>query len=478
MSWLNGTANGNLIPNMPSSGLADVVRATTNPVTGVIRFSSKESIPPRKLSTGRIIDDWSNYDVQTGPANNSALVTPPLASPAPHAWTKVAQLTGTGVGDADGAIAQCTPSPSVVTAEAVNAIGVWVLNQTLTDKPFVVRVYDASAARSLQANMVCPPGDGWQFIVAASGAFTTATLLTIDQMGPFRITERAPVNSFPSWGVGEKVYFGPITLNPRGRASFLLNTDDGYSANIWPMTGEGFPVQGRSYLSIASYYGYADKLSAYIVPTLIGTAGYMTHDDLAYLAACGVTIGSHSYTHPADGSNNGLKLLGPAFGGTVDAIYDDISRGRDALMALGYKSAADHFALPQGGWDIYVAEAVSRCEFKTVRGISTHLTGDGIAGFTNSGGGRSSTSGVPNGFIHILGSVQIDDAADLATRSPQIAAFVDKCITIGGVGSSYSHGLSALTATKLNYLCEYLKTKERDGLIDVLSLDEYASGLY
>lgn len=36
MSWLNGTANGNLIPNMPSSGLADVVRAKTDPLTGGI----------------------------------------------------------------------------------------------------------------------------------------------------------------------------------------------------------------------------------------------------------------------------------------------------------------------------------------------------------------------------------------------------------------------------------------------------------
>lgn len=39
MSWLNGTANGNLIPNMPSSGLADVVRATTNPFTGGITLA-------------------------------------------------------------------------------------------------------------------------------------------------------------------------------------------------------------------------------------------------------------------------------------------------------------------------------------------------------------------------------------------------------------------------------------------------------
>ena len=40
MSWLNGTANGNLIPNMPSSGLADVVRATTDPLTGGITLTA------------------------------------------------------------------------------------------------------------------------------------------------------------------------------------------------------------------------------------------------------------------------------------------------------------------------------------------------------------------------------------------------------------------------------------------------------
>ncbi len=40
MSWLNGTANGNLIPNMPSSGLADVVRAKTDPLTGGITISA------------------------------------------------------------------------------------------------------------------------------------------------------------------------------------------------------------------------------------------------------------------------------------------------------------------------------------------------------------------------------------------------------------------------------------------------------
>ena len=44
MSWLNGTANGNLIPNMPSSGLADVVRATTDPITGGISFSDEPAM--------------------------------------------------------------------------------------------------------------------------------------------------------------------------------------------------------------------------------------------------------------------------------------------------------------------------------------------------------------------------------------------------------------------------------------------------
>lgn len=459
-------------------GLGEGVVTFTKTLTGVIRYSARESIAPRKLSTGRIIDDWSYYSAQTGPANNSALVAPPIAPPSPYTWTKVARITGTGVGDSDGAAAQCTPSPAVVTAEAINALGVWVYNPTGVDKPFSIRVFDQTAARSLQARMACPAGDGWQFIVAASGAFETSTLLTTDMIGPFRITERSPASSFPSWGVGEHVYFGPITLNPRGRSTFMLHSDDGYSANLWPASGEGYPTRGRSYLALAGYYGYADKLSAYIVPSLIGTAGYLTWDDLRYLRDSGVTIGSHTYSHPADGSNNGLRLLGPANGGSVQAIYDDVAKGRDVLVAAGFASAADHFALPQGGWDVYVAEAVARCGFKTVRGISTHTSGDGIAGFINSGGGRSNTLAVPNGFINILGSLQIDDAADLATRSPQIAAFVDKCISIGGVGSSYSHGLSALTAAKFDYLCSYLKSKERDGLIDVLSLDQYASGLY
>ena len=47
MSWLNGTANGNLIPNMPSSGLADVVRATTDPITrGIEVIAAGDSILP------------------------------------------------------------------------------------------------------------------------------------------------------------------------------------------------------------------------------------------------------------------------------------------------------------------------------------------------------------------------------------------------------------------------------------------------
>lgn len=533
-------------------------------------------ISPRFLSPGRTIGSWSSYPLSTN-SRSVVKVAPPVIPPAGQNWSNVLEVSGmnanAGGNSESGAFGQIViPDGSRATVEQLNCVGVWAYNPTSTVKEFFIVIYNGNFSASSSAKGAVAPGVGWQLIVIPRLNFISQGITAADVVGAVRISEAASIGSWPRWQAGEKVYFGDISINPRGRSTFLLGTDDGFLANIFPSNGNGYPSSGRSYLEIASKYGYGSKICAYIVPDFLGRSGYLFLKDVTRMQDYGFVIASHSDKHPQDTNNSGLKLLGPygyylsqlssrgwgadspvintasgtnslttsaphrfisgspiefvgsappglsanvpyyvnvtsgntfrlstsqggspiglsnwsgsshyRYSGSApddSAIYADVMLGANKLADMGFISALDHFALPQGAWDSYVASAIGRCGFKTVRGVSSSTYGHGVPGVMNSGGARYGSSYTNYGWINLPGSLQMDGSSSLESAKTDIESYINFIIELGGVGSSYGHNLSALTAQKFSYLCSYLRSKEKEGLIDVIDMDEYAQSVY
>ena len=58
-----------------------------------------------------------------------------------------------------------------------------------------------------------------------------------------------------------------------------------------------------------------------------------------------------------------------------------------------------------------------------------------------------------------------------------VTGYVDDTISQGACGCNYHHGLGFASLAALDKMCSYLQTKQQAGLIDVLTLDEYAREL-
>lgn len=537
----------------------------------------KEKLAPRFVSVGRTIGAWSTFSLSAN-SKSASKSAPPVDVPSGQVWPQVLELTGLGVapgGNSEsGAFGQIViPVPNRATVESLNALGVWVLNRTGTVKEFLLTLYNGTLSATSSGMLAVSSDPHWQFAVIPRQNLVSSGLGNSDVIGAVRISEYAsPGRSWGSWTAGDKMYFGNVVLNPRGRATFLLHTDDGYADNIHPISsGNGFPLSGRTYLEVASRYGYGAKICAYIIPDDLGRPGYLTVADLNKMQDYGFIIASHSDKHPQNQDNAGLRLLGPygyylsqlqtqglgssdcpvtASNGNVlttstahrflgnmpiqftnvapgglqvgttyytivisgttfsvsserngspiptgtwtgtahyryvgsaqddTAIYYDVMSGAQKLADLGFSTALDHFALPQGAWDNHVASAVERCGFKTVRGVSSSTLGHGLPGVMNTGGARYGSSFTNYGWINIPGSIQLDGAGTLDAMKLQIEEFIDGIIALGGVGSCYGHAFGSETARKFDYLCSYLKSKERDGLIDVLDMEKYSSSVF
>lgn len=118
----------------------------------------------------------------------------------------------------------------------------------------------------------------------------------------------------------------------------ILTFDDGYAdfyTNAWP---------------ILQRYGF--KATVYVITGRLDTPGYLTWDQVRELDSAGITIGSHTITHPR------LTSLS-------DVALDQELRGSRQTLEEGLGHPVVHFAYPSGALDPRVATAVAAAGYQT-----------------------------------------------------------------------------------------------------------------
>lgn len=480
------------------------VYADIHPVTGGIslvvsgrnaNYSAGKTRKGRAFrgTWGRRIALWSGASLQNS-GGDAALITTTDVPWRPDSATKILRLTKNAATSFGQQI--CETSDYATTA-TVEGVGIWARNSGTASLSCQMVMYNAAANHEMYYNFTVDPTDGdWKFITVAPVSNTANTFVWgTDGVHFVRISQRDAGGD--AWGAGAVCDFGATYIGTKGRPRFILSNDDTTNTVLHPGNSTaGWPASGRSFQEIVEYYGFKGTL--YCIPSVIGTAGYLTANELLGLQDKGWAIGSHSYSHPTGSTDvagsatgTGLRLLGP-YGYALlsdprqftasqtgvlctasnddTAIYNDVIRGIESCDALGIWNADHLFAIPQGGWDTYVRSAIMRTGIKHIRAISSYNNYNSITVGYPSGGGGTGSSLAPGGWIHQGDAVQTDGALTIGNCT----AYVDAVIAAGATGSNYHHGMGTANAAVLDGLVSYLKTKFDLGLIDVVTATQAA----
>lgn len=447
------------------------VRGTNAPREGVGAWGNYGRGPNNGY--GVKVMDWSDYSSFQNSAGTAALVTDDV----PVGSTKALKLTH----NATASFAQEALAPfyDLEAPADLRSWGLPVKNPTSKALGFRVDLYNSTAAKVYTSRLVADPGNSFELIAFAhanasvSGGAWSGGTLGGDAIRFVRITQDNPTGT-PVWSGGDTMLFGPLWKGPLARAKFIPAIDDGFDDTL-------------DFVAIAESYGF--KVTIYIIPSKVGTAGYLTWSQIAALRDAGHCICSHTMTHPQSidtptTSFLGLTRYGPQGfanvptvpGSTNDdsAIYADIVAARDDMLARGFPDAW-HLALPQGGFDEPVRTACVRAAFKTVRGVS----GAGQFGWRIPVGKMAHgtlNASVPlmSAWINLGGSVQYDGAA---VSEAQILAHIDETIRLGATSSAYGHTDANSSMSKFTAMCAHLKTKSDANLIDVVTVAQWYDGL-
>lgn len=124
---------------------------------------------------------------------------------------------------------------------------------------------------------------------------------------------------------GQTFRVGGIFFGGEARPNVLINIDDAYSS-VWQI----FNLARSREI----------PLSLSVITGKVGTAGYLSWDQIDAMYDWGLDIIPHSVTHPA----GGLDAL------TEAEAIDEIEQSRDALLARGYTRLPQVFAWPENDY--------------------------------------------------------------------------------------------------------------------------------
>lgn len=175
---------------------------------------------------------------------------------------------------------------------------------------------------------------------SAANVFQTAAAHQLIIGMPIVFTDAAPT----SLTVGTKYWVATVP----DTTHFTLATDNTLAT---PVTSTGFAgtanyqyagTQLRSGKDIVESYGF--KGSLFIVPSWLGSNGkygytggankFMSAADVQAMYADGWSVGSHTNTHPSNGDNAGLRLLGP-YGYFLSNTVDNLPASYVSTWSLG-----------------------------------------------------------------------------------------------------------------------------------------------
>lgn len=388
--------------------------------------------------------------------------------------TKALRISYTPAGNSVAQVAHSTPV-EFPAAAGITGILYEVFNPHPYPLPFSIQLFNEAGVVQSKIHSAVDVGSGWQLCFVPVANWATNTWIDADSLKYVRATYAAGEISYSglTYAAGDTLYFGRMWINPTQLPIYMLHTDDGTTHNlVAPASVAGFPLSGTTYKDIFAHYGF--RGTAYIPTAYTGVNSlYMSWDQLRSLQDdYGWSIGSHSHTHPYDGSAAGLRLLGPygyaqAYPGSRDddvAIYDDIMQAVDLLMAHGLTGAL-HFALPQGAWDPYVISACRRAGLLSVRGTSAVNRGFPVRG-------AKSTGRYNYGPHWLHGWTDLTHAIDYETINASTS--LDETIRVGATGCAYGHWLNTATyANQVDAVAAGVKTAQDAGSVRSMTVEEY-----
>lgn len=304
----------------------------------------------------------------------------------------------------------------------------------------------------------------------------------------------ATVNNYSGVGVA---WIGDFEVDPPvPKAKFVICYDDCKWDLVVPGTtalidGKG-ETKRHSLVSFAASYGF--PINAYVITGGVGdtSRNFMDWGSLTKAQdEWGVSFAAHSHIDAVQGDipgaapNAGNRLFGEYGFSLVGAtpvtststgltytptrghagILNDMLWCNEALYKRGFHEATRHFALPQGGYDIYVNQALDKMGYKSVRGVGSQLSHPWAWNTFNSAGGTE--------VLSPKVTINSSFALEAGNTEVQIQGFVDYIIKNGSIGSCYTHTFgSGGATTQTKYLFDYLKIKKDAGLIDVVSIYE------
>ncbi|MEW5804069.1 MAG: polysaccharide deacetylase family protein [bacterium] len=188
----------------------------------------------------------------------------------------------------------------------------------------------------------------------------------------------------------------------------------------------------------------------YVVPTLIGTAGYCTLAQLEEMYDAGWALANHSYTHP--GSPDYLTGL------TRSQIESELSRCSQWLIDHGFTRAAHHLAYPGGYFNDDVFAALDSTGMYTGRSTLSFL------------------QTVPVDNYKILKSKALDSNLSLAVAR---SSWIDRAISRQSTVFLHGHILDAVAGPNtwaiadFRALIDYITARG----IKCVTIDEWYNGL-
>jgi hypothetical protein len=250
---------------------------------------------------------------------------------------------------------------------------------------------------------------------------------------------------------GDYVLIGNVYINGYSRPKLLFCNDDG-KKNLYTDL-----IDGDSYVSLLA--GYNWKGTAYVT-TSLRTGDYESWETLEIIANLGWSIANHGYDLETT-----MAALSQA-----DVEYQ-MSQARDELNARGY--LGNHIALMQGGYSPNVYAAAVSTGMQSVRLIAQDIASMPYGLQMGTQDHLLNDNCIMNGEVQLIaGSISTDSETEA-----DIKAYVDKIIQYGGTGTFYSHGMTSAIRTKLINVFDYIKTKEQQGSIDVVTLDDWWKAL-
>ena len=276
----------------------------------------------------------------------------------------------------------------------------------------------------------------------------------------FRQLDEEAQCGYANMATGESLRIGTVYFNYRSRPKFMIDTDDGFDAFSTD------PFSGETIKSILDEYNFKGNL--YVVTDFIGDATHESAATLQSLSELGFDICNHTQTMDTGNFVDDKT--------TAQEVTDEIEGATAALDSIGLTRASRFHALPQGRhdrktWDgIEDALPVILATRGTVHGLQ-NFPSMGQAG-TNDQNINTNTMYHPTVF-NLGGSEQWDAATDVTAR---LEEYVDECIEFGATGSAYGHSLSTQIVLNLRALCDRLKLREEQGLIDVVTVSKWYNG--